>query len=204
MMTSKNARVNPRSFRPAPPHTDAAPTEKRRLRLFSGATLGGLVVGSLLLITGFASRYTLAIGATAAAWCYMAAAATGRPWIAWASIPGASLVVVVSELLGFAWWVGLVVVGFALVASRLHTQKPAPLLAQAAAFTAIGAIAVVALSIDPRTGVLVAGLLLASHALWDWAHLRRGWVVPRSMAEACFSFDLVLGLGLIAITFLAP
>jgi hypothetical protein len=42
---------------------------------------------------------------------------------------------------------------------------------------------------------VVAGLALAAHAAWDARHLRRGTVVPRSLAKACLALDLPLGLG---------
>lgn len=160
----------------------------------------GVGVAALLLVTGAASRDTLAIGATAAAWCYLSAAATGRRWVGWAAIPTSAVIVVVSELLGGAWWTGLGVTGLALAAIGL--RRPAGraiLLAQAAAFTGICAVAVIALTWDAWAGLVLAGLLLASHAVWDAVHYRRRLVVSRSLAEACLSLDLLLGLGLIAL-----
>jgi hypothetical protein len=163
----------------------------------------GLGVASLLLATGAASRDTLAIGATAAAWCYVAAAASGRPWVAWVAVPGASLVVVSSEVMGLPWWTGLALGALVLVLIGLrHASARAVLLAQAAAFTLVGLLAVVALGLGHRAGVVLAGLVLASHAIWDMIHYRRRLVVPRSLAEACFSLDLLLGLGLIAVVLL--
>lgn len=168
-------------------------------------TVLGLGVASLLLATGAAGRDTLAIGATAAAWCYLAASASGRPWVAWVAVPGASLLVVASELVGLPWWTGLALGALILVSIGLRRgSAPAALLAQAAAFTLIGLLAVVAVSLDLRAGVVLAGLVLASHAIWDAIHYRRRLVVPRSLAAACFSLDLLLGLGLIAIVLLVP
>ncbi|WP_036555495.1 hypothetical protein [Nocardioides insulae] len=167
-------------------------------------TVLGLGTATLLLITGAASRDTLAIGATAAAWCYLAAAASGRPWVAWVAIPGSSLVVVLSEVMGMPWWAGLALGSLILVVVALRRERPdAVLLAQAAAFAAIGLLAVLALSLDPRAGVVLAGLVLASHAIWDAIHHHRRIAVPRSLAEACFSLDLLLGLGLVAVVVFA-
>lgn len=190
-------------------HADpAAPTDAgercRDRELFRGwPTVLGLGVATLLLVTGAASRETLAIGATAAAWCYLVAAASGRRWVGWAAIPAACVVIVVSELIGLPWWTGLSATGLVLVIIGLWLTSRAVLLAQAAAFTGICTVAVVALSWDPRAGLVLAGVLLASHAIWDAIHYRRRLAVSRSLAEACLSLDLLLGLGLIAITALA-
>ncbi len=165
----------------------------------------GLVVAGLLLATGVADRETVAIGASAAAWCYLAAAALGRRWVSWLAIPGASLVIVGSELAGLPWWAGLGTTGLVLaVVGLLWSSAARPvLLAQAAAFAGVVALAVLALAWDPMAGLVLAGLLLASHAIWDLIHHRRNSVVSRSMAEACLGFDLLLGLGLIAVALLS-
>jgi hypothetical protein len=168
-------------------------------------TVLGLGVAAVLLVTGAASRETLAIGATAAAWCYLVAAASGRRWVGWAAIPAAFVVIMVSELIGLPWWTGLSATGLVLVIIGLRRPASrAVLLAQAAAFTGICTVAVVALAWDPRAGVVLAGVLLASHAIWDAIHYRRRLAVSRSLAEACLSLDLLLGLGLIAIAVVAP
>jgi hypothetical protein len=46
---------------------------------------------------------------------------------------------------------------------------------------------------------VVAGSVLVAHAVWDLVHLRRGVVVPRSLAEACISLDVPLGIAVIAL-----
>jgi hypothetical protein len=38
-----------------------------------------------------------------------------------------------------------------------------------------------------------------AHAVWDAVHLRRGVVVPRSLAEACIFLDVPLGIAVIAL-----
>jgi hypothetical protein len=44
---------------------------------------------------------------------------------------------------------------------------------------------------------VAAGVVLASHAVWDLVHLRSGRVVPRSLAEFCIALDVPLGLGFV-------
>ncbi|SDE06347.1 hypothetical protein [Auraticoccus monumenti] len=167
-------------------------------------TVLGLGVAALLLATGAAGRETVAIGASAAAWCYLAAAALGRRWLGWVAIPVASLVVVGSELVGLPWWVGLGATGLVLLVLGVLRSPVARslLLAQAAAFAVVAGLAVLALAWDPWAGLVLAGLVLASHAGWDVVHHRRDVVVSRSLAEACLGFDLLLGLGLIAVALL--
>ncbi|MCK9794605.1 hypothetical protein M1843_12695 [Isoptericola sp. 4D.3] len=162
----------------------------------------GVAVAVLLLSTGAADRTTLAIGVSAAALCYLAAAAFGRPWIAWVSILAASLVVLASELVGLAWWAGVGITALALLWIGVARGAARPTLTQATALLGFGAVAVTALAIDPRVGLWVAGLALAGHAVWDVIHHRRNEVVPRSMAEACLYFDVLLGLGCIALAVL--
>jgi hypothetical protein len=159
----------------------------------------GLGVAVLLLGTGAADRDVLAIGVTVAAFCYLAAAGLGRPWVAWASMLVAPVVIVASELVGLVWWAGVGLTGLAPVALGLRRGAPRPTLTQSAALVGFGGLAVVALALDPRAGVVLAGLTLASHAVWDAIHHRRNDVVPRSMAEACMLFDVVLGLGCIVL-----
>jgi hypothetical protein len=133
-----------------------------------------------------------------------AAAALQRPWIAWAGVLGFSLVVVAAELAGLAWWAGLGVAAVVLVAFGLLAGAPRPALtAQTAALAGFGGLAVVAVFLAPRAGMILAGLALASHAVWDVIHLRRRRVVPRSLAEACIALDVPLGLGVVVLAFTA-
>ncbi|WP_324650211.1 hypothetical protein [Georgenia sp. H159] len=159
--------------------------------------LAGLGVAVLLLATGVADRDTLAIGVTAAAVCYLAAGALGRPWVAWASVLGVSVVVVAGESAGLPRWASLGLTGAVLVAVGLWRGARRPTLTQAVALLGFGGLAVVALSIDPQVGLVLAGLTLASHGVWDLVHYRRDVVVPRSLAEACLMLDVPLGLGCI-------
>jgi hypothetical protein len=166
-------------------------------------TAVGLAAAAASLLTG-ASRETAAITVCVAALCYLGAAALQRPWIAWAGVLGFSLVVVAAELAGLAWWAGLGVAAVVLVAFGLLAGAPRPALtAQTAALAGFGGLAVVAVFLAPRAGMILAGLALASHAVWDVIHLRRRRVVPRSLAEACIALDVPLGLGVVVLAFAA-
>jgi hypothetical protein len=145
-------------------------------------------------------RETIVIGLLVALTCYLSAAALGVRWVAWAAIPVASALLVAGGLADIEPWyvlggtsVVLVVVGLLRAASRTA------LAAQALAMVAYGGIALVALTLGPLAGAVLASLALMAHAVWDVIHYRRNAVVPRSLAEACIFFDVPLGLAAIAL-----
>lgn len=159
----------------------------------------GLAAAMFQIATGVATG-AVAITVAAAASCYLAAAALGRPWIGWAAIPVASIVVIVSEIAGIPWWVGLA--GFAailVVVGVLRRAQVRSLSAQGLAMLGFGGVAVVAVLVSPRLGLALAGLALASHAAWDYVHWRRNTVVPRSLAEFCFVLDIPFGVAAIVL-----
>jgi hypothetical protein len=161
----------------------------------------GLLAVVAALVTG-ADRETGAITLTVATLCYLGAAALNRPWIAWAAIIGGSLVVTVGELTGLTWWGAVGIAAAALLVIGLIGGAPRPALtAQSAALLGFGGLAVVAVFLAPRAGMVLAGLALASHAGWDLVYYRRNEVVPRSLAEFCMVLDVPLGLALVALAF---
>jgi hypothetical protein len=134
--------------------------------------------------------------------CYLAAAAFKVRWAAWAAIPIASALVTAGAFIGIDPWlmlggasVVLVVVGVALRASRTA------LAAQSLALVAYGGVGLVALTLGPVVGAVLASLVLIAHAAWDVIHYRRNAVVPRSLAEACIFFDVPLGVAVIVLVF---
>lgn len=146
------------------------------------------------IIAGTSTEGT-AITVAAAASCYLAAAALGRPWVAWAGIITSSVVVVLTEMSGLPWWAGLTCYAALLLVIGLARPAAARVLSeQSVAMLGFGGLALLALFISPRLGLALAGLVLASHALWDYRHWRRNDVVPRSMAEFCFLLDVPLGV----------
>lgn len=177
---------------------------RRSFVLHRWPAVAGLVAAALVLV-GEADREVPALIVVIAALCYLAAGALGRPWIAWAAIPAGAVVVTVTELLDVPWWSGLAGAAVVLVIGGLLRPAPrAALTAQAVAMLAFGGLAAVALLLEaPRAGLVLAGLTLASHAVWDLVHYRRRLVVPRSLAEACMFLDVPAGLGFVVLALVA-
>ncbi len=63
-------------------------------------------------------------------------------------------------------------------------------------------VAATALFLAPRLGLVLVGVVLASHAVWDAVHYRRDQVVPRSLAEFCMMLDVPLGVGFVVLAVL--
>lgn len=159
----------------------------------------GLTAAVVALATG-AGRDSVAITVAVATLCYLGAAALGRPWVAWAGIVGGSLVVTASKLIGLEWWVGMGIAALILIVAGLLRRASIPAVtAQTVALVGFGGVAVAALFLAPRVGLALAGVALASHAVWDVIHYRRNQVVPRSLAEFCMLLDVPLGLGAIVL-----
>lgn len=171
-----------------------APTAWRTVLLHWPAAVG-LTAAVLSLVTG-ANREAVATTICVAALCYLGAAALNRPWVGWAGILGGTLVVFAAELAGLVWWAGVGIAALVLVIGGLITGAPRlPLTAQTAALLGFGGLAVAGLFTAPRAGLALAGLALASHAVWDVIHYRREQVVPRSLSEFCILLDVPLGAG---------
>ncbi|MFE6646632.1 hypothetical protein ACFVJS_08735 [Nocardioides sp. NPDC057772] len=159
----------------------------------------GLAAATFQIVTGAATD-AVALTVTVAASCYLAAAAFGLRWIAWANILVGSIVAILSELAGAPWWLGLAVFAVVLVVVGLLRRAPVRWLsAEGFAMVGFGGLAVVAVLISPRTGLALAGVALASHAAWDYLHWRRDAVVPRSMAEFCIVLDVLFGAAAITL-----
>jgi hypothetical protein len=159
----------------------------------------GLTVAALQLARG-PNTETVATVIGVAVVCYLGAAALDRRWVAWAGCVVFSLVVVASQVIGLAWWAVSGIVALALVVAGLLLGVPrAPLAAQTAALIGYGGVAVAALFLAPRVGLVLAGVALVVHAVWDVIHYRRNQVVHRSLAEFCVLLDVPLGVGAIVL-----
>ncbi|WP_328531051.1 hypothetical protein OG984_07975 [Nocardioides sp. NBC_00368] len=165
---------------------------KRPLWTHWSAALG-LAAATFQIVTGVATE-AVALTVAVAASCYLAAAAFGLRWIAWACILVGSIVAILSELAGAPWWLGLAVFAAVLVVvGLLRRTSVGWLSAEGFAMVGFGGLAVTAVLISPRFGLAVAGIALAGHAAWDYLHWRRDAVVPRSMAEFCIALDVLFG-----------
>ncbi|MGP4112877.1 hypothetical protein ACTWP5_18455 [Streptomyces sp. 4N509B] len=159
----------------------------------------GLVAATVMLVSGVEAEGVATIVCVAAL-CYLSAAAFERPWLAWPGIPGGTAVVVVSEVVGLAWWAGVAAAGAVLVVVGLATGAPrVAVTAQTLALAGYGGVAVAALFLAPRAGLTLAGLALVGHAVWDVVHYRRNAVVVRSLSEFCVALDLPLGVGAVVL-----
>jgi hypothetical protein len=163
------------------------------------------LLGAAFAAIAGANRETVVISLLVALLCYLAAAALGVKWVAWAAIPVASALVVAGALIGIEPWfilggvaIALVIVGLVARASRTA------LAAQSLALVAYGGIALIGLVLSPAVGAVLASLTLMAHAVWDVIHYRRNAVVSRSLAEACIAFDVLLGLAAIVLVVGAP
>jgi hypothetical protein len=164
-------------------------------------TVLGLAAATAGLATG-ADRESVGITVAVALLCYLAAAALKRPWVAWAGVVGGSLIITVGKFAGLTWWgtAGITAMALLLVGLIIGAPRSA-LTAQSVALLGFGGLAVIAMFVAPRAGMVLAGLALASHAGWDVIHYRRNQVVPRSLAEFCVFLDVPLGLGLVVLAF---
>jgi hypothetical protein len=174
-----------------------APRSQRILHRWPSAL--GLAV-AVLQVARDPDTETVATVIGVAVLCYLGAAALNRRWVAWAGCVVVSLMVVASQVIGLTWWAVSAVVALALVVAGLLLGVPrVPLAAQTGALIGYGGVAVAALFLGPRVGLVVAGVALVGHAVWDVLHYRRNQVVHRSLAEFCVLLDVPLGVGAIVL-----
>lgn len=164
--------------------------------------LAGLASAVLLFFTSSDSE-GLAITVVIAALCYLGAAALDRRWVAWVGIPVGGALVTASRLADFPWWAALGLAAAALVVVGLAAGAAARAVTpQAIALVAYGGVALVATFLDPRAGLLPAGVVLTLHGVWDVIHYRRDVVVSRALSEFCVLLDVPLGAGCIVLALL--
>ncbi|MET9320238.1 hypothetical protein ABZX75_08640 [Streptomyces sp. NPDC003038] len=74
-------------------------------------------------------------------------------------------------------------------ALRGELGRPGVLALQAAGLLGFGAVALAALAVDETLGLRLVAAGWLTHAVWDFAHLRTGRVVPRAWSEWCGVVD---------------
>jgi hypothetical protein len=86
--------------------------------------------------------------------------------------------------------------------ARGQLRRPGGLTLQTAGMLAFGATALAAFYVDPDLGGYLVAFALLGHAAWDAVHYVRNRVVPRSYAEFCAVFDLLLGAAILFVLFM--
>lgn len=128
---------------------------------------------------------------------YLAAAASGRRGAAWVSFAVAFVLIAIDKFTAFDAVPWLLVLAGAVLVAGLLLRRRGPwwmLPLQAGAMVAFGAIAAVALALDPRWGGLLVAAGLVAHAAWDIWHHRTDRVVDRSFAEFCAVLDVLVAI----------
>jgi hypothetical protein len=135
---------------------------------------------------------------------YLMAYAIGRPWTAWLAFAVLSAVMagLQARVLDVDPSVGITVVVVALwlwtVAQHRYADGGLFWL-QTAGMLAFGAITLWAALVQPRWGILLAGIGFLAHGGWDAYHFKVNRVVNRPWSEFCAVVDLATGPMLIAV-----
>jgi hypothetical protein len=153
----------------------------------------GVLSGLVFLIGGVDASMPMTVVGIAAL-CYLTAAVTGLRWMAWAFVAIGSVLVFAAELADVPRWIVLALTGVVLVVIGLVRRRAAATTPQALAMLGYFGVAVIALFLAPTVGLVLAGLALAAHAVWDVVHYRRNIVVNRSLALWCIGLDVFLGV----------
>ena len=169
------------------------------------AGIGFAVFVAMDLFNGREGGNDLAAIVVASGLVYLAAAALQKPSSAWLTFFVSVAVITVAKLglIGVdATWLllGLAVlfVGYGLVRGATRPAGGLPL--QTVAMIAFGAVAAIALFVDPTVGAYLVAAGLLAHAAWDAYHHWTDKVVSRSMAEFCFVLDIALAVAIVAAT----
>jgi len=167
---------------------------------------------ALAVLVASATAYRLADGrevapvVAASGLVYLGAAATHRRWVAWVAFGVAFALITLDKFAGLdalPWLLALagVLVIVGPTASRTHPWWALPL--QTAAMLVLGAMAVLALRLDPTVGGLLVAAALLGHAAWDAHHYRTRRVVDRALARFCAVLDVLVAILVGAITLTA-
>lgn len=162
----------------------------------------GVLTGGIFLIGGVSTSTPMTVVGIAAL-CYLSAAVTGLRWMAWAFAGVGTVLVFAAELADVPRWIVLAITGVVLVVVGLARRRAAATTPQALAMIGYFGVAVIALFLAPTIGLVLAGLALAAHAVWDVVHYRRNVVVSRSLALWCIGLDVFLGAACIVLAITA-
>lgn len=142
---------------------------------------------------------------------YLMAYAIGRPWTAWPAFVVLSAVVTALQFL-YAHGIftldapvtmTLVLVPLWLWAVLRHRSAGGrTLLVQTLGMLAFGALTLICAAVEPRWAVLLAGVGILLHGVWDAYHFAANKVVNRPWSEFCGVLDLLTGVALIVAAFI--
>jgi hypothetical protein len=155
------------------------------------AALGLLVAAGTAF--GLEDGRDVAAVVAASGFVYLAAAALGRRGVAWSAFGLTFVLVTLAKLAGMdamAWILVLAGVMLVVGLARRRWQPTWGLPLQAAAMLVLGAVALLAVQVNPQLGGLLVSAALLAHAGWDLYHHRTGRVVTRSLAEFCCVLDV--------------
>jgi hypothetical protein len=168
------------------------------------ATAGALAV---IILFDREQQYFGPAVATMAA-IYLVAYAAGRPWSAWPAFVGLSAIVTALQFMHthgvvpFDAAVGMSIVLVLLwlwsVARRRYADAPT-FSVQTAGMVGFGALTLIAAAVEPRWGVLLAGIGFLAHGAWDVYHFRANKVVNRPWSEFCAVVDGAVGVALVIV-----
>jgi hypothetical protein len=138
---------------------------------------------------------------------YVGAAVLERRRFAWVVLLVAIAALVLTQVLDLKINLVLVFLVVALAflvvgVARGQLRRPGGLTLQTAGMLAFGATALAAFYVDPDLGGYLVAFALLGHAAWDAIHYVRNRVVPRSYAEFCAVFDLLLGAAILFVLFM--
>lgn len=178
--------------------TESSGSHRRRestWRWIWPAALGVLVAAGTAY--GLTDARAVAPVVAASGLVYLAAGASGRRSAAWIAFAVTFALITLQKFVGLnslpwllALAVVLLVIGFA--GRRVRPWWAFPL--QTAAMVVLGAIAFVALQLNPTAGGLLVAAALLGHAGWDIYHYRADRVVARSLAQFCAVLDILVAV----------
>ena len=179
---------------------DADPTPWWKLAAQRWPSVAGLAV-AYLTVNG-AEGADLAPLVALLAVGYVVAEATRRPWTVWIVVAALFVVMPVTQRLGpehvslvRTLTVGVVLTTLAVCGLVLILRgRDQEISIQTVGVVLFGAIAVVSFLVPSTTAVVLLGVGLIGHGLWDIWHLIRAKVVPREFAEFCAVLDIPAGL----------
>ncbi|WP_222853729.1 hypothetical protein [Fodinicola acaciae] len=171
-----------------------------RIALRRWPVLAGLGFAAFLGL-GLASGTELAKVLAASAVVYIGAAALKRPAAAWPVFFATFIAIGMPQVLKLGFDPTWSVLGLG-VASLVYglVRRAENLTPQTIAMLGFGAVAAIALFVNPVVGGFLVAAGLLGHTAWDVYHHWKNKVVARSMAEFCMVLDTGLAAAIVYVT----